>query len=109
MFRAYYSGIMYKASSSRAEMQLVDRHAASGWSLGAALSTTPFKLVRSCFAASTPHPQAILAATQRSFSAIKRRVGSHASTGIFFLERPFFDVQVELKVCVPAASSAACC
>jgi len=42
--------------------------------------------------------QAILAATQRSFSAIKRRVGSHASTGIFFLERPFFDVNVELKV-----------
>ncbi|KIZ06068.1 Dynein gamma chain, flagellar outer arm [Monoraphidium neglectum] len=53
MFRAYYSGIMYKA---------------------------------------------ILASTQRSFAAIKRRVGSHTSTGIFFMERPFFDVDVELKV-----------
>ena len=44
-----------------------------------------------------PPPKAVLAATQRSLSAIKRRVGSHVSTGIFFLERPFFDVNVELK------------
>lgn len=42
--------------------------------------------------------RAILAAVQRSFSAIKRRVGSSTATGIFFLERPFFDASVELRV-----------
>jgi dynein heavy chain, axonemal len=43
-------------------------------------------------------PQAILAATQKSFAAMKRRLGSKTCTGIFYLERPFFDVDVELKV-----------
>jgi dynein heavy chain len=42
--------------------------------------------------------RAILAATQRSFAAIKRRVGSSAPTGFFYLERPFFDANVELQV-----------
>lgn len=37
-------------------------------------------------------------ATQRSFYAMKRRLGSKAATGIFYMERPFFDVDVELKV-----------
>jgi hypothetical protein len=41
--------------------------------------------------------QSILAATQRSFSAMKRRLGSKTATGIFYMERPFFDVDVELK------------
>lgn len=30
--------------------------------------------------------------------AMKKRLGSKTSTGIFFMERPFFDVDVELKV-----------
>lgn len=42
--------------------------------------------------------QAILGATQRSFAAMKRRLGSKATTGIFYMERPFFNVDVELKV-----------
>lgn len=43
------------------------------------------------------HAQAILAATQRSFAAMKRRLGSKTATGIFYMERPFFDVDIELK------------
>lgn len=43
-------------------------------------------------------PQAVLGATQRSFAAMKRRLGSKAATGIFYMERPFFNVDVELKV-----------
>jgi hypothetical protein len=42
--------------------------------------------------------QSILSATQRSFAAMKRRLGSKHTTGIFYLERPFFNVDVELKV-----------
>lgn len=42
--------------------------------------------------------QAILGATQHSFAAMKRRLGSKATTGIFYMERPFFNVDVELKV-----------
>jgi hypothetical protein len=42
--------------------------------------------------------QSILLATQRSFAAMKRRLGSKTATGIFYMERPFFDVDVELKV-----------
>lgn len=42
--------------------------------------------------------QAILGATQRSFAAMKRRLGSKHTTGIFYMERPFFNVDVELKV-----------
>jgi dynein heavy chain len=42
--------------------------------------------------------QSILLATQRSFAAMKRRLGSKTPTGIFYMERPFFDVDVELKV-----------
>lgn len=30
--------------------------------------------------------------------AMKRRLGSRASGGFLFMERPFFDVDVELKV-----------
>ncbi|GFR42148.1 hypothetical protein Agub_g3000 [Astrephomene gubernaculifera] len=41
---------------------------------------------------------AISACTLRSLQAMKRRLGSRTSTGIFFMERPFFDVDVELKV-----------
>jgi hypothetical protein len=29
---------------------------------------------------------------------MKRRLGSKATTGIFYMERPFFNVDVELKV-----------
>lgn len=42
--------------------------------------------------------QSILLATQRSFAAMKRRLGSKTATGIFYMERPFFDVDVELQV-----------
>lgn len=44
------------------------------------------------------HLQSILLATQHSFAAMKRRLGSKTATGIFYMERPFFDVDVELKV-----------
>ena len=42
--------------------------------------------------------QAILAATRASFTALKHRLGSKSSGAFMFLERPFFDVDVELKV-----------
>lgn len=42
--------------------------------------------------------QAILNCTQKSFAAMKRRLGSKMSTGFLFMERPFFDVDIELKV-----------
>uniref|UniRef100_A0A383W453 AAA+ ATPase domain-containing protein n=1 Tax=Tetradesmus obliquus TaxID=3088 RepID=A0A383W453_TETOB len=42
--------------------------------------------------------KSILLATQRSFAAMKRRLGSKTATGIFYMERPFFDVDVELKL-----------
>lgn len=32
---------------------------------------------------------------------MKKRLGSKTTTGFFFLERPFFDVDVELKVSRP--------
>eukprot|EP00882_Tetradesmus_deserticola_P029956 GHRQ01033598.1.p1 GENE.GHRQ01033598.1~~GHRQ01033598.1.p1 ORF type:complete len:173 (+),score=58.59 GHRQ01033598.1:276-794(+) len=42
--------------------------------------------------------KSILLPTQRSFAAMKRRLGSKTATGIFYMERPFFDVDVELKL-----------
>lgn len=42
--------------------------------------------------------QAILTSTQKSLQAMKRRLGSKTATGFLFMERPFFDVDVELKV-----------
>ena len=42
--------------------------------------------------------QAILTATKRSFAAMKKRLGSRSSGGFLFVERPFFDVDVELTV-----------
>lgn len=46
--------------------------------------------------------QAIMSATQKSLGALKRRLGSKTATGIQFMERPFFDVDVELKVRAPS-------
>lgn len=42
--------------------------------------------------------QAILTATQKSLQAMKRRLGNKTSTGFLYMERPFFDVDVELRV-----------
>jgi len=42
--------------------------------------------------------QAVLTCTQKSLLAMKRRLGSKVSGGVFFMERPIFDVDVELKV-----------
>eukprot|EP00898_Chlorokybus_atmophyticus_P005691 jgi/Chlat1/6122/Chrsp409S05665 len=42
--------------------------------------------------------QAILAATKSSFNAMKKRLGSRVSGGFLFMERPFFDVDVELTI-----------
>lgn len=42
--------------------------------------------------------QAILTSTQKSLQAMKRRLGSKTATGFLYMERPFFDVDVELKV-----------
>lgn len=41
---------------------------------------------------------AITTCTLNSLQAMKRRLGSKTSTDIYFMERPFFDVDVELKV-----------
>lgn len=42
--------------------------------------------------------KSVLSSTRLSFGALKKRLASKRSTGIFFMERPFFDVDVELKV-----------
>ena len=42
--------------------------------------------------------QAILTATKRGFASMKKRLGSRSSGGFLFVERPFFDVDVELTV-----------
>ena len=42
--------------------------------------------------------RAILNATKNSFMALKKRIGSGASGGFLFIERPFFDVDVELTI-----------
>ena len=42
--------------------------------------------------------QAILAATRKAFAAMKKRLGSRSSGGFLFVERPFFDVDVELTI-----------
>lgn len=41
---------------------------------------------------------AVLQATRKTFAALKKRLGSRASGGFLFVERPFFDVNVELSV-----------
>ncbi len=41
---------------------------------------------------------AILSATKNSFIALKKRLGSRVTGGFLFVERPFFDVDVELSV-----------
>ena len=41
---------------------------------------------------------AVLHATRRSFAVLKKRVGSRFGGGFLFLERPFFEVTVELAV-----------
>jgi len=42
--------------------------------------------------------RAVLNCTRASLAAIKKRVGSRSSGGFLFLERPFFDVDVELTI-----------
>eukprot|EP00940_MAST-03C_sp_MAST-3C-sp2_P002393 g2393.t1 len=42
--------------------------------------------------------RAILTCTKESLGAIKKRVGSRGSTGFLFVERPFFDLDVQLSV-----------
>ena len=42
--------------------------------------------------------RAVLSATKGSLRKIKARVASRASAGFLFLERPFFDVNVELTI-----------
>ena len=41
---------------------------------------------------------AVLQATRKTFEALKKRLGSRTSGGFLFVERPFFDVNVELAV-----------
>eukprot|EP00884_Botryococcus_braunii_P007425 jgi/Botrbrau1/16684/Bobra.0317s0002.1 len=43
--------------------------------------------------------QALLTATKTSLAAMRKRLGSRSGAGFLFVERPFFDVNVEL--CVP--------
>ena len=42
--------------------------------------------------------RAVLNATKSSLAHIKKRIGSRASGGFLFIERPFFDVDVELTI-----------
>eukprot|EP00966_Prymnesium_polylepis_P038558 895013-Prymnesium_polylepis.1 len=42
--------------------------------------------------------RAVLNCVKTSLAAIKKRVGSRSSGGFLFLERPFFDVDVELTI-----------
>eukprot|EP00741_Cyanophora_paradoxa_P017811 tig00021017_g17202.t1 len=42
--------------------------------------------------------QAILQATKASFTVLKKRLGSRSSGGFLYVERPFFDVNVELSI-----------
>ena len=42
--------------------------------------------------------QAILSATQRSLNVLKKRLAAGMSAGFLFVDRPFFDVDVELTV-----------
>ena len=48
----------------------------------------------------TTHPatQAVLAATKRSLAALRKRLGGSLGVGAFFLERPFFNVSLQLAV-----------
>jgi dynein heavy chain, axonemal len=41
---------------------------------------------------------AVLSSTKSSFNALKRRLGSKQTGGFLFVERPFFDVDVELTI-----------
>ena len=43
-------------------------------------------------------PQAVLAATKRSLAALRKRLGGALGDGVFFLERPFFNVSLQLAV-----------
>ena len=42
--------------------------------------------------------QAVLAATKRSLAALRKRLGGSLGVGAFFLERPFFNVSLQLAV-----------
>ena len=42
--------------------------------------------------------RAILTTTKRSLQIVKKRIGSTSSGGFLFVERPFFDVDVELSI-----------
>lgn len=42
--------------------------------------------------------RAVLNATKNALKAIKKRIGSRASGGFLFVERPIFDVNVELMI-----------
>ncbi len=52
--------------------------------------------------------QAILTCTQKSLQAMKKRLGSKTHGGFLYMERPFFDVDVELKVGVAQLACLAC-
>ena len=42
--------------------------------------------------------QAVLAATKRSLAALRKRLGGSQAGGVFFLERPFFNISLQLSV-----------
>lgn len=49
--------------------------------------------------------RAILKATNSSMNQLKKRIGSRSSGGFLFVERPFFDVDVELDLVTTVAMS----
>ena len=42
--------------------------------------------------------QAVLTAVKRSLGALRKRLGGSQGGGVFFLERPFFNVSLQLAV-----------
>lgn len=94
LFRSYHSSLMYKVCTTTG-VSFACSFAVYGLQTCVSSSYNQLVVGRLLLVAIL---QAILGATQRSFAAMKRRLGSKATTGIFYMERPFFNVDVELKV-----------
>jgi len=133
LFKGYYSKLMYQAILTATQKSLQVRRGCGYWwsmpicehvfgLIGALLSAalvcmlTSFMLFTpSCLllegtlechylARTHTHPQTHARThTYTRLQAMKRRLGSKVSSGFLFMERPFFNVDVELKVGVVIA------
>jgi hypothetical protein len=116
LLRSYFSGEMYKVGSSSPRAYTADLrpdwHGLPWRQPPGLLQSAAAQLARQRRLPYDPPPpppslQAILACTRSTFTAMKRRLASSTCTGIFYMERPFFDVDVELKVTMMQAVAAA--